>query len=263
MNLLNQKRMRNEFVDIPHGIEPEPTPPPTQRQIPTLAVIIGAISACILAICLCATTVYMGNTLGYFGREQTEVNTPTIEDLTKVVGQPTEEPVIVEPTEVPSEIIEPTDVPTLEPTAIPTPIPPTNTPAPSIALPFADNFDAGMRSEWKTIYGNWYTADGKLTVFEERLKWQFIVLDDPTWTNYNISLDTHIPVLGSANQGEVSIIIRYSRLRQEQIYFYLGRISGAGWVVGNPQEIHPKYISERENRASIQDNNHIQTRSIW
>jgi len=87
---------------------------------------------------------------------------------------------------------------------------------------------------------------------------QFIVLDDPTWTNYNISLDTHIPVLGSANQGEVSIIIRYSRLRQEQIYFYLGRISGAGWVVGNPQEIHPKYISERENRASIQDNNHIQ-----
>ncbi|HRN67001.1 MAG TPA: hypothetical protein PK205_04530 [Promineifilum sp.] len=79
-------------------------------------------------------------------------------------------------TPTPTETPAPTDTPT--PTVTPTPLP----------LPdFADNFDAGLRPEWKLETDDaWASVNGRLTSLRHGYP---MVVGDESWTDYTLSLD--------------------------------------------------------------------------
>lgn len=73
-----------------------------------------------------------------------------------------------------------------------TPIPTTPTPRPTvISLPFQDNFDAGPRSEWEALLGEWGMVGGEYTLIDisERPAVGIAIVGDASWDNYAIECD--------------------------------------------------------------------------
>jgi len=138
------------------------------------------------------------------------------------------------PQVVPAQgFVQPTAQPTIEPTkeavvvltntAIPPTPAPTKTPSPKISLPFYDNFSNGINSPWKVGYGNWFVTDSGASISIGDLNDDSgsIVLDDPTLSDYKMSVKVHTPHMWSANQGQFGVIVRYGSNRDENIIFYM------------------------------------------
>ncbi len=86
-------------------------------------------------------------------------------------------------TSVPSTIIIFTPSATPYPTEVPTTIP---VPTPLIALPFSDNFDQGLRSEWEVLSANAVVTEGRLTTTGEQL---FLALNETNLQDMIIEFD--------------------------------------------------------------------------
>ena len=107
-------------------------------------------------------------------------------------------------------------------TLLPTPT------VPAIALPFSDNFDSGAGSAWQVLNGNWLTADGRYTIADADNTWEFAVLNDPQWKNYQIKTNVR---LESSDEGEIAIVVRYSSSASKYLAFHAVNIfSKAGWA---------------------------------
>jgi hypothetical protein len=75
-----------------------------------------------------------------------------------------------------------------------------------VSLPFADNFDAGLKPEWVTLSGDWRIANGRLTTLT-RDKFSYVFVGDLTWQDYVIDVDFDDG--GGSLWGEpVAIIVR-------------------------------------------------------
>lgn len=82
----------------------------------------------------------------------------------------------------PTNSPQPSDTP-----ALPTnTLEPTSTPTPSVALPFEDNFDSGLRPEWRVLGGAPITINGRLTAAEADLA---IEIGDSSWGDYKVEFD--------------------------------------------------------------------------
>lgn len=79
----------------------------------------------------------------------------------------------------------PTDTETPIPSVTPSPLP-TNTPTPSLALPFVDNFDNGLRPEWQLVKGNPVFKNGGIGSLSGELD---LSLGDATLSNYALEFD--------------------------------------------------------------------------
>jgi hypothetical protein len=125
-------------------------------------------------------------------------------------------------------VIEPTNPP--QPTAT---LLPTST-VPAIALPITDNFDNGASSTWQVLNGNWLTANGRYTIADADNTWEFSILNDPTWTNYQIK--TNI-IMEKSDEGEVAIIVRYLSSENKFLAFHIVNIfSKGGWALYDGNE---------------------------
>jgi hypothetical protein len=101
------------------------------------------------------------------------------------------------PTERPTYTLYPTQTlyPTYTPPA-PSPVPPTPTstraatPAPTMILPFEDNFDNGPRKEWEPQSGTWRMVDGKYKV-DPSSSMSLTFVGDETWTDYAVDVDVY------------------------------------------------------------------------
>ena len=113
-------------------------------------------------------------------------STPTSENLSTPTGENT-----------------PTPTNTLLPTTTTIPSP-TISPTASISLPFNDNFDNGINSNWKVIAGTWRTVDGKLIADAGRNPSEIIVGDE-NWRNYIIEFDVYSK---SAAGFPIGVIVR-------------------------------------------------------
>lgn len=102
----------------------------------------------------------------------------------------------------------PTQTPNPTHTPKPTPLP-----TPKITLPFEDNFDNGINPAWTVQKGTWITANGKLTIVFTEYGVDWILLDEPTLTNYRVTADINVPV------GSLEIAVRYP-VRQEELLVY-------------------------------------------
>ena len=146
----------------------------------------------------------------------------------------TSQPIIIANTvAVPQE---PTSLPV--PTTLPASPFPTQPPAPSIALPFSDNFDSGSNPQWKVLSGDWITANGRYSVSNADYNWDFSVLDDPRWTNYQIKVNVLKSHPGSAAEGEEVIIVRYLSSESQYLVFYLNTLDKAGWAIYDGKEFN-------------------------
>lgn len=88
-------------------------------------------------------------------------------------------------TPYPTNELQPTYTPYPTYTSIPFPtIPPT----PSISLPFSDNFDNGMKSEWKVIQGQPLIVDGRLSSTGSSNEKAVLEIGD-SFTNYTAEFD--------------------------------------------------------------------------
>jgi hypothetical protein len=157
-------------------ITPKPSAPPAS--LLRLA-FIGLLSGVLLMICLGGIGVVIWQQLS------PQPPTPTLAALIAFASPPIST----------SQPLTPTDEPPLIGTATPTstslPPSPTHTPSatrtPSIALPFHDNFDQGLRTEWKVIEGQTTVLGGRLQGAGYRLTLQ---LGDESLSDYVISFDT-------------------------------------------------------------------------
>jgi hypothetical protein len=117
------------------------------------------------------------------------------------------------------------NTPTASDTPQPTiPLPPTST-APTINLPFSDNFSAGVNPAWQVQNGDWLTADGRFTISNAGNKWYFVVLDDPSWTNYRIKVNIK---LEKSDEGRVAVIIRYLSSQNKYLVFNIENLFSKG-----------------------------------
>jgi DNA-binding CsgD family transcriptional regulator len=132
---------------------------------------------------------------------------------------PTTTPVTQETTVAPTNPPQPTTPPLL----------PTST-LPSISLSLSDNFDNGANPAWNTLSGNWLTANGRYTISNADLKWAFSVLDDPSWTNYQVKVNVVRSHPGAFSEGEEAIIVRYLGSESKYLVFYLNTLEKAGWA---------------------------------
>lgn len=121
--------------------------------------------------------------------------------------------------------------PTLTDLPSKTPFPPTLTPTPMpiISLPFTDNFDNGIKPEWKVLNGQWLTANGKLTITNNDGDFQMIMLDDPTWKNYKLTADVVISHPYSANAGAIAIGVHCLNNQTNFLGFQIDTVPNAGW----------------------------------
>jgi hypothetical protein len=69
---------------------------------------------------------------------------------------------------------------------------PTETSTPSITLPFSDNFDTGIKPEWRQIVGTWIMTKGELTLGNVAGSSTggkgIIFVGDKNWSDYTVSL---------------------------------------------------------------------------
>ena len=102
------------------------------------------------------------------------------------------------------------------------------TTVPSISLPITDNFDNGVISTWQVLNGNWLTADGRYTIADADNTWEFAVLNDPAWANYQIKTNVK---LETSDEGQVAVIVRYLTSENKYLVFHVVNIfSKAGWA---------------------------------
>lgn len=80
----------------------------------------------------------------------------------------------------------------LAPVIVTATLPPTIQPTNTSSLPsFSDNFENGIKSDWKILYGTLGMANGKFTVtspFEERRDYHMAILDNYTWSNFRVEV---------------------------------------------------------------------------
>lgn len=96
--------------------------------------------------------------------------------------EPTTTPLIFVVTATP-----PPNSPTPQPTT--TSAPPTNTqppPTSAVALPFQDDFEQGLRPEWRVLSGQWATQNGRLQAVSDELT---LEIGDSAWGSYTVDLD--------------------------------------------------------------------------
>jgi DNA-binding CsgD family transcriptional regulator len=206
---------------------PRKTPPPrrTWRTL-ILGLILGA------GFIVCLAIIYF---VFIMNRQQprTAFEQPT--------AAPTNQPIIIANTvAVPQR---PTSLPVSSqpPTTLPASLVPTQPPVPSIALPFSDNFDSGSNPLWKVLSGDWITVNGRYSVSNADYNWGFSVLDDPSWTNYQIKVNVLKSHPGSAAEGEEAIIVRYLSSESQYLVFYLNTLDKAGWAIYDGKEF--KFIA--------------------
>ena len=124
---------------------------------------------------------------------------------------------------------------------------PTKTPAAKVSLPFTDTFDSGFRSEWKPLSGSWITANGKLTAIKPDTDLHLIMLDDPTWTNYRVSVDVHINNYGAPSMGEFAIGVRALNTQSQFLGFFVDTLKRGGWAfLGSWHSEHEYLIGQGE-----------------
>ncbi len=124
---------------------------------------------------------------------------------------------------------------------------PTKTAAAKVSLPFTDTFDSGFRSEWKALSGSWITANGKLTAIKPDTDLHLIMLDDPTWTNYRISVDIHINNYGAPSMGEFAIGVRALNSQSQFLGFFVDTLKRGGWAfLGSWHSEHEYLIGQGE-----------------
>jgi len=200
--LEEEREKRNEIVvDTPNPIIKIPVPKPRIRW--DRIFLFGFLVLLFLG---------MAGTIGYLlgnkkpAQQAIVVTATPNQQMTKTalaipVVPPTSTPTITlatSPTIIPTDTIVPTD----------TEIPPTDTPVPSptpeIKLPFTDNFDSGMNSNWVPVLGTWRTVNGQLTA--DPGGYSEISVGDGNWTNYAVDVD----VFNYDHNYEVSVIVRDS-----------------------------------------------------
>ena len=157
---------------------------------------------------------------------------------TQVVVQPTAEPSIQ-----PAAMVITTTPTPPPPTAIPATQVPTFTPAPSIPLPFSDNFDKEPSSQWQVFSGNWITLDGGYTTAEYHNGWALAALDDPTWKNYRLQVDVNVPHMYAASQGQLGIMVRISSGQPKYLGFTVDGLSRGSWSYVTVDETSPDPIA--------------------
>jgi hypothetical protein len=124
---------------------------------------------------------------------------------------------------------------------------PTKTPAAKVSLPFTDTFDSGFKSEWKPLSGSWITANGKLTAIKPDTDLHLIMLDDPTWTNYRVSVDVHINNYGAPSMGEFAIGVRALNTQSQFLGFFVDTLKRGGWAfLGSWHSEHEYLIGQGE-----------------
>ena len=195
---------------------------------------IGAVSLLGLGAIAVAAVIFYSLMLN---RNQTQMGL----ELTKAVIQLTQvamaqenqiQPAVVQPTGAPQVIVITATQAPEQPTAIPVtaaPAPtsaPTAPPAPTIPLPFSDNFDNGPSPLWKVISGKWITVNGRYTIMNND-GWSLVALDDPTWKNYHIRVNVNIPHQMAMAQGEIGVFVRINQ--QPFLGFSDNSISDVYW----------------------------------
>ncbi len=99
---------------------------------------------------------------------------------------------------------------TLQPTARPTDTP---------SLPsFSDDFDNGIKPDWKVLYGNLGMANGKFTItssLEGRQDYHLAILDNYVWSNLRIEIilaefDPYMGCFPCEVSAATGIIVRYN-----------------------------------------------------
>jgi len=115
-------------------------------------------------------------------------------------------------TPLPTQTIPPTYTPLPTYTPYPTPTKkrpsptPSNTPLPEVTLPFEDNFDNGLRPEWKVQDGDWMIVNGALTLTDDDQRFHYIYVGDPNWGNYAVDVD----VISTDPYMTIGILVRAS-----------------------------------------------------
>lgn len=123
--------------------------------------------------------------------------TATAQVVTRVVTTRAEVvyKVITATPESATETSQPTN--TSYPTSVPTVTPTTK---PAVTLPFEDNFDKGLKPEWKVILGTWRMESGFIRADDNDKS--AIVVGDSKWNDYAVTAD----LIGSCGK----ILIRWS-----------------------------------------------------
>jgi hypothetical protein len=223
---------RPENVSTP-PTKPRPTinvPPRGTRVNPTM-VIIGTLGG-FLIISVCAIGILVFALIQMNQPRQALAATEIPARATAV-----EATVVTEPTQRPTNIPAPTNI---QPTDVPAPtaIPPTSVPTvsvPSIPLPFSDNFMSGVNQSWKTLHGNWITADGRYTTVFTQSEWGFVVLDDPHWTNYTVKVDYQ---LEKSAEGNIAILIRYNNRKEFLVFYIINVLSKGGFAIYDGRDMN-------------------------
>ena len=196
--------------------------PPRENRFRGLRLFSCAFFSIIFAIALIFVGIYFGRDL--FFNDDTEptipVETLVAQALTAASEAESTEPIQSSFTGVPTDTELPLSTNTSPPptaTFLPTN---TSTPIPSIQLPFSDDFDDGLSSDWTVLNGTWFTANGKLTTQANDGDWVWLALDEPGWKNYRIKVSVFISSYGSAYQSHVAIAVRTQKSQSKFIAFY-------------------------------------------
>jgi DNA-binding CsgD family transcriptional regulator len=215
--------LRNEIIEI----NPIPVPNVHRRRSPLPAILI--ISVVAILIFLGGVRIY--EWFSGFGK------TPEVALTEAPISGPTLDASSNQMTDVqnPTQGIEPTSQPYQQPTITPTvpiaPPPPTAIALPVISLPFSDNFDSGINPAWKMLNGAWFTGDGRATVLNNNGYFQYLMLVDPTWTDYTVSVDLHIYAYAAANQGKAAIAVRSLNSQKNFIGFFIDYFARGSWAL--------------------------------
>ncbi len=166
------------------------------------------------------------NVIASQASSQNGPNTVPVDSLTReaenfrrtieITTQPTKQP--VQPTSIPPTY-------TAEPPTI-TPLP-----LPVISLPVSDNFDSGINPAWKMLNGTWFTSNGRATVMANKGYFQYLMLDDPTWTDYTVSVNLHLYAYAAANQGKAAIAVRALNSQKNFIGFFIDYFARGSWAL--------------------------------
>jgi len=156
---------------------------------------------------------------------------------TNVSNPPTQPPPQLQPADTP---IPP------QPVDTPTPIP---SPTPDQSILFEDNFEYGIKPDWKPVYGEWKMVDDRFepTKLIDQGKGEgnstSVLVGNPNWNNYKVEFDAGNLNVGMYRLSSISINIRVQNPETYMMFYTDGQNATCGKKInGSDQEISKKKV---------------------
>jgi len=93
-------------------------------------------------------------------------------------------------------------------------------------LPFEDNFDRALRSDWEILEGDWRIVNARLSTLSRNKEWSRMLLGEPHWRDYAVEVQPNLERPGDG----IRVMVRVQDANNMMVFFAQNRGQSGWWL---------------------------------